>query len=234
VKFIVLTYPRTGSTLLCNLLDNHPMIRCYGEILHDKENTREKELGDRDDKTKLKELHNQDIKAYMASLHYHPTRTIIGYKIMYDHLTPKVTEYLKDTNIKIIHLTRNLLETYVSRQRSIKYKIWHLPIGAKELPDDKLIIDPKDCETYFNHITSNIEKHHQLLESRDIFKLDYEQLNNKLDQTTQSLYKFLNVPYHKPLAKTKKSENKTMEYRIINYESLWAYFQNTKYNYLFK
>ena len=33
-KFVIISYPRTGSNLLCSLLDSHPDILCHLEIFH--------------------------------------------------------------------------------------------------------------------------------------------------------------------------------------------------------
>jgi LPS sulfotransferase NodH len=231
VKFIILTTPRTGSTLLYNVLDGHPMVRCYGEILHNEEYMRDRECKKYD--KQMGELYDTDKTLYLKTFHCHPDYPTVGFKVMYSHLASEVVEYLQNTPISIIHLTRNLFEAYVSRKRSLKYKIWHIPVASnKALPDEQLTISPQECEKYFNDTTELMEKYKSLL-GKDTFSLDYSQLSTKFVQTIKAIYNFLHLPDHYPIATSKKSENKTMKQRVKNYDEIKDYFKDTCYTKLF-
>ena len=103
VHFVILCMPRTGSTLLHTLLNSHPNIISYGEVLR-RNYVRGKQT---DLSADIFKKHQTSIKAIGLKLFYE-YRTKQDFKDYYREIT-------RNKNVKIIHLVReNLLDSFIS------------------------------------------------------------------------------------------------------------------------
>lgn len=122
VRFIVLSQPRTGSTLLAQSLNSHPAARCFGEIFNTKVSFIHYQQWGYDQ-------HSADDKALRARApaeflreRIFPPRLegvrAVGFKLMYEdpQAFDGLTELLRDdVGLHVLHLRRrNLLRVLVS------------------------------------------------------------------------------------------------------------------------
>jgi len=135
-NFVIFAEPRTGSTLLKNILDKQENITCYGELFNKKRGwkilnkvfTKPQEplltfLGE--DQSKWFEKMNTDFKTYLDVMSSISDEQIFGYKIFMRHIkeisnyTPNgdklYLNFLKESDTKVIILERkNVLLRYIS------------------------------------------------------------------------------------------------------------------------
>lgn len=118
--FIILCAARTGSTMLRQLLDSHPEVCCYGEIMASAVTP------DRWDsaapiKRKVLERYPQGPRQFLREFGLYPAECkAVGFKIKYEELVlghlAWLLEWLKDhREVKVIHLRReNRLKRLIS------------------------------------------------------------------------------------------------------------------------
>jgi hypothetical protein len=126
-RFVVLTHPRTGSTLLARGLNSHPRITCFGEVFnwfhtyvdftvegYDESNA--------DDLN----LRNKDPVAFLQERIFcqPPGMTsAVGFKLHYSHCSPPwgfttlLDHLVQDKEVRILHLQRrNMLKSLASEK----------------------------------------------------------------------------------------------------------------------
>lgn len=99
MNFAILAPPRTGTTMLVKMLDQHPEICCHGEIYHPR----------------------ADVRARERSLH--EGRRITGCKVVFDHLET-YNLWGEVTAANVITIRRNPLESLVSFRQAIETGNW--------------------------------------------------------------------------------------------------------------
>ena len=118
-RFIVLSGPRVGSTLLATSLNSNPDIVCLGEVF----NPSLKSIGNADD-VDLRSASPADYLRTRIFSRYPDNIRAVGFKFHYHHFWwyPGVREALEDDeDILIVHLERrNLLRILVSSKTSVE------------------------------------------------------------------------------------------------------------------
>ena len=119
-KFIILCAARTGSTMLRQLLDSHPEVCCYGEIMAAAV-TPDRWDSEAPMRRKLLEQYRQGPRQFLRELgQYPPECKAVGFKIKYEELVLAdyawLLEWLKDhREIRVIHHRReNRLKRLIS------------------------------------------------------------------------------------------------------------------------
>ena len=144
-KFIITCAPRTGSTMLRMMLNSHPGIACYGEVITLKgEPNLGKKFQDSIGKTseELAEIRGNNPVNFLYNYiwnqdYYQADCKAIGLKIKYRQLQEQFKDVfqaiLDDREIRIIHLTRkNLLKRYVSNRLSGSGKTSTVILNSEE------------------------------------------------------------------------------------------------------
>ncbi|MBE9140104.1 sulfotransferase [Nodosilinea sp. LEGE 07088] len=151
-KFCIITTQRSGSTWLVKLLNNHPGIRCFDEMLlyRTPDKRRDPNMLRYFDYRQAKggwrpwillEYMNRFFDEYPGDYEY------IGYKVMYDQLVkrPEVIYPLIKQNYKLIHLVReNFLDIVLSKKNMQKNQLAH---ASQEVKLDKIYLHPKNLMT---------------------------------------------------------------------------------------
>lgn len=137
--FVLLSTQRSGSTWVIDMLNSHPAVRAYGELLL--ENGKGKRYGGAmdleffDEHLQAKRRAGADISAsdalfkYLDML-YQPIsgQQAAGFKLMYGQFGayPELRAYLKDSHVAIIHLIRsNLLDVLLSKESAVQRNLFH-------------------------------------------------------------------------------------------------------------
>ncbi len=175
--FVILCYPRTGSYLLVDLLNQFPEIICYGEIFKNQRI----ELPDPTISALgySLEKRNEDPLGFIKKLYGLESQKITGFKLFPSH-NRDVWDWVVNTDeIKKICLIRSPFEIYVSLERANATGIWVNRGGKKSRPiSAKLRFAPEK----FDNLMVQIRLHNRNLErlvknKPDCFvKIRYDQL----------------------------------------------------------
>jgi LPS sulfotransferase NodH len=116
-KFVIFSFPRTGSTYLCSRLNAHPQIVCHYEVFHpDEIATAGKRAAE------IQELagftprtRDEDPARFMDALFSHDRgQQATGFKIFVEHSEAAHGLILADRSIAKILLRRSTVDAYVS------------------------------------------------------------------------------------------------------------------------
>jgi hypothetical protein len=155
-KFIIYTYPRSGSYNLVQLLDSGHDIICHGEIFHQERFDVPPEYLDKIGMT-LEERNMSPLLLIERLRALDPDKHF-GFKLFGGHINrvPTLRTLLNDKSWLKIVLTRDPIETYGSYLRAYQSKVWYVRDDMKvdpELLKQKATFTP---ETWRNHV-ANIE-----------------------------------------------------------------------------
>lgn len=146
-KFIVLASARTGSTMLCRTLNEHPSITCYGELFINNE-----EVPWMLDKTIQRGLPSQyakkaarekdPVKFINALMAEHQDSDLFGFKLMISQNENILRWVISQDDWQIISLYRsNLLSVYGATKVARASRQSHIEIGERVKPI-KVDFDP--------------------------------------------------------------------------------------------
>ncbi len=179
-RFIIVCAPRTGSTMLRLMLNEHPDIICKGEIIVPHKIKRKKAI----------EFFEKEV--------FHKNKTS-GFKFKYKQFFeqyPEVRdEIIKSTDIKIIHMMRkNLIKRHISNKIAGRTGV-NLVRKSSEKPEQVKI------KINFNRLIKDIEKNEyeikkikKIFKNHEIFNIYYEDFYPEIDrQVLNNLQKFLGV-----------------------------------------
>ncbi|MGH8195801.1 MAG: sulfotransferase [Woeseiaceae bacterium] len=189
VNAIIVTSQRTGSTFLAEVLDAHPDVRCYGEVLNGSP-VRPPPIV-RDYKYAAKTYRYIVSGAWrpiatMERCYAHAEKPIVAFQAMYNRVnTRSVRRFLQERqDIRIIHLRRdNLLKQYVSRalltkkRGASKERPWSphtsspVPAVSTRISPAKAIKEMRKVRDLFNEFESFFARHRKI-------ELVYEQMIN--------------------------------------------------------
>lgn len=129
-KFVIVGIRRTGTTLVRTTLNNHPRIRCLGEVFNFGRRIKRRrghrcEGSYRRYINKVPLGHVRDalwrggtVRNFLDDLYDKPDVDAVGFKLTMTQKNrfPSVTDYFREHNVHVIHIIRrNILKTLVSR-----------------------------------------------------------------------------------------------------------------------
>ncbi|WP_234571725.1 hypothetical protein [Rhodohalobacter sp. 614A] len=195
-KFVVFSYPRTGSTLLVKTLNNLKGVVCQSEIFHQDFNSFKRAFIDREfisnnmklplkgfflneEKVfkKLFRLKNHDFHSFLKEI-YQETTLAMGFKIFPGQHDEAFNYLLGEESVyKVILERENRLRSYVSEQISFKTGKWDRYTG--EEPNlVQIDIDVNDFLLYKERIDGYLIETEKALEmsGQKYLKLTYEKI----------------------------------------------------------
>jgi hypothetical protein len=153
-RFVVLTHPRTGSTLLSRALNSHPRITCFGEVFnwvltHVDFTVEGYDESNADDLN----LRNKDPVAFLQErIFCQPPgmSSAVGFKLHYSHCSPPwgfpalLDHLVQDKEVRILHLQRrNMLKSLASEKiATITGRYMHARAAARLRNIPKAFIHP--------------------------------------------------------------------------------------------
>jgi len=126
---VILSRPRSGSTMLVDLLDQHPDMRCFGELFHphmillgiDPERG---EIRDTDP-VALRERTARPV-AFLRAMAAQGAAARVGFKHIIEHDETLLARLAADPKLKIVLLTRrDALAEFRSRVRALRTGEWY-------------------------------------------------------------------------------------------------------------
>jgi LPS sulfotransferase NodH len=188
VRFVIVAARRTGSNLLCTLLDSHPAILCHHELFNPSGifcalSVRQGAL----DLGSL-ERRDEDPTAFLDRVWREPRgHACVGFKMTRGQAEPVLEHVLGDTGVrKIVLRRRNRVKTWVSERVAERLDEWEV-YDETQLTSarPRLEIDVRDLR---EHVARNEAFYRQveasLSESRQEFRrIWYEDLWSKEERT---------------------------------------------------
>ena len=236
-KFIILNEIRSGSNLLKTLLNSHKNAFCFSEIFSPYcsnvfngafKNTEKLNLIR--DKYPIKFLENMVFSGYKSDIN------AVGIKIIYNHFVEfeLIKNYLKENNIKIIHLRRkNLLKAFLSLKKANKSGIWFSEGKLKENKSiDFIRLDYEDCLKFFEETSKKIKYFDDFYKNK--INIFYEDLIKNREFELKKIQVFLGLEVQKLEANLVKQETKSISDSILNYYELKEKFKGSKWEVFFE
>lgn len=181
---MILGLGRTGSTHLWSLLDSHPRIRCFGEVLNDEAR----------DPDSFVLSGREEVVPFLRDLLDSPIEPVSGFKLPMNSLRayPHAAALLAaDTDIRVVRLSRtNRLEQIVSRRLMARSGVAHSIHG--EYGEIRVRIDPASCIRALETIEAEEAELDEIAEGHPTFRIAYEEIGSERRLT--ALQEFLGVP----------------------------------------
>lgn len=204
-KFLITTQGRAGSTLLASVLDMHPDIRCYHELLLkgvpwmgtgeinrlNKPYAYLEHRNYKDGNTIGKHL-----EGYLDEVYSSYEGGAVGFKVSYMQLgsRPTAMRYLLDGSIKIVNLNRqNILRSIVSLDFAKHTKRWHRYSWTRVWPDVKLKLDVNTLEGRIRKFVKERKYFNDKMMGCQMLNLTYEELVEDMQGKFRDVSRFLGV-----------------------------------------
>jgi len=218
-KFLIYGIPRSGSTLLVNLLDSHPLIHCDGELL-------------------IRKLFFS--KLYIQCRSKLSRAPVYGFKLLIDHFeTQKIDNpgyylaELYENGYKIINLKRqNLFRAALSSLYGYHRGRFHHTKTEGNLEHNQMYVSPEKLLEKIHRFEHLLASHEQVLGQLPNLELFYERdlLDENQHQTTiDQICDYLNIPHAKANTNLIKVTTGDLSSFVINADELEAFLRTTKY-----
>ena len=244
-KFIILCTGRTGSNLLCSLLQSHSNIRAFAEVLY-KDPKRKRIHWDypgynSEEIWQIRERNPNHFIDEIVFRKFPLTVSAVGFKLFYNHGQNNNNRCIWDhlnqiKNLKIIHLKReNLLEQYISLKKAKATRQWinKSKNNNYQLDDFNLTIEKNDCLKHFQEVRHLEQKYDDFFRDHHILNVSYENLVKDYISETKKIQIFLGTSYQKLYSSTYKQSQQPISHIINNYAELKESFQGTYWSSFF-
>lgn len=209
-KFIILSRPRTGSTLLTKMLLSHPNVKGSCEPLN-----------------KLKGRNPQKILDDLF-VPYRPKVKAVGFKLHYNHPVDEDHHktwriLLDDKTYHIIHLERkNHLRTCVSELISQKLAIYLLRNKNKRPPieDRKVIVTYNEFLEWVDINNMHYNSYSAMFSDHKKIEIEYERLVNSPVDELNRIAGYLSLAEFTPKHKLVQMNPEPLSELIVNFDEL--------------
>lgn len=241
VKFVIVTRGRTGSNLLVSLLNSHPRIRIYGEVVG--------EAMMRTPSLK-KELLRMGALSYVCRFFKrYGFESAAGVKFLYYqlesdygqrwHVTglPDIFNYLtSQNNIKVIHVKRkNRLECLASIRVAAHTNTYTVSKEAKvKSQHNTIFLSPEECEQEFELIGQWEATYDEAFLHHEKLDVYYEELVDNMQVECDRVLKFLGVEKRNLFTSFKKQQSRPLSLVVSNFYELAEKFSGTKWSKYFE
>lgn len=223
-KYIILSLPRSGSTLLSRMMLAHPNVKGEGEYFD--------RLKNKNPEVLLETLFSPQKMSVQA----------VGFNIHYNHPADEKKDeawmLLRESpDLHVIHLSRkNILRYYLSTKIARKLNVFRIK-RAKDRPDlesRKVIIAPQELEKTIANVERDKARFNSIFSAKPMIEVEYEKiiLNPKME--FQRLTSFLELPEKEPKLLSEIMNPEPLAELIINYDELKAEFKSTEWSWMFE
>lgn len=232
-NFLLLTTPRSGSTWLGTLLDDHPDVSMYGELFlpHDvPEKYKELRQHDPEKFFRFKEKskkHRPGVTHDYLDHVYKTSENAVGFKLMaWPFLIhPEIMSYCKHNDIYILHLTRNAQERTISYAVAEQRNNFHSLEQESELKE-KITLDKARVKKLYKKqraLSSALNLFVKNTSSK-VLSTDYSDLLDEPDETMQKIYDFLELTPHNPTSMIQKTTSDNYQDVVANMKEIETIF----------
>jgi riboflavin biosynthesis pyrimidine reductase/LPS sulfotransferase NodH len=231
VRFAILAAPRTGSNMLCTMLNAHPEILCHHELFNP--DGIHYALDHRDGRFDLGSVaeREQNPVAFLRSVFAHRCgRNAVGVKINRGQNALAFSEVFSDVDIrKIILRRRNRVKTFVSELIAERTGQWEsYDFSDFSQPSPAVKIDVDELRGYLAATDDYYAGMERLMPASDhqVHHLAYEDLGSPAEQ--RRLLNFLGVSTSVPalVPATRKRNRPDLRSLVANFDELRIGLQN--------
>jgi LPS sulfotransferase NodH len=222
-KFVIVSQERSGSVLLELLLASHGHVLSFGEIFNPVEARRRESRK----KAKPVELDDDPIEYLEDHIYkeYADNINAVGFRLFYTHARNNawkaVWEYLRTSNVRIVHLKRkNLLDRYLSHQLALRSNKWIAYQGEDDTPYQPITLDPADCFKDFHRSLWYQKEIDEFFKDNPKLEVIYEDLCDDIATECKRVQEFLGLEFQALSTKTRKQLTQTKSEVIANYGDL--------------
>lgn len=241
-RFIIIAGARTGSTFLKNMINSHPDVICFGEVLN-----KTKIQWDIDDlNTQFNTPEIIDVRDndpvsftdYVYSLGKESDAKCVGFKSLYRHYNysprhKQLIQYLlENEDIRIIHLKRlNSFKVFCSLQIANMRVARGTTMNAYR-PDDveedlSITVNPESCLQYAKKSAVNMTKFDTLFAHRKPLTVRYRDLSRSTAKAMAEVVRFLDLEPAPLSINTHKVRKQPISEVVENYDEV-AEFMTAK------
>ena len=225
VRFAIVAARRTGSNLLCTLLDSHPEILCHHEIFNPRGIYPALSLREGDFSLGSMEEREADPVAFVGRIWRRPEgRRCVGFKLTCGQAEQVLAHVLADRDVrKIVLRRRNRVKAYVSERIAERLDQWEV-YDPRELEAPRPSV-PVDAAALRRHV-ADTERFYRCIESRledtsqGCLRVDYEALGGPSEQAR--LLGFLDVDAEgvRLEARSVKQNPRDLRQLVANFDAL--------------
>ncbi|MGE3839975.1 MAG: sulfotransferase [Vicinamibacterales bacterium] len=176
--FSIIALPRSGSTLLCGLLDSHPDILCHYELFHPNEIALSLRIADRVHDTSARAPGVLPFLSALLGSHAEqfPAIRALGFKVLLS--PPQMATALEDVAtcrdiVKLVVDRRNRLAAYASVWTAMKTGLWQTETACA--PARRVLhFDEDHFQAYVTETDRAMALVDRLLEGQPRLDLDYQ------------------------------------------------------------
>jgi len=237
-QFIIATYPRTGSTLLCDCLGQHPKIREAMEIFHERHTS--EDFREQWRKEKFLELYGMaqenmsrlgsngqevldfdrfDFLPFVRSLVEH----FNGFKLIYHQVPVNAnlwSYFLEEVKPKVVFMQRGFLEACVSLFLSIRTGVWQRYHPHDPIPEPAISISVTDLQEFYRIFYQPELEYREKFSSLESMTVDYNELQQDYQGTMKVVQEFLELSPIEVHLRIYKKTTKPVQDLISNYDEL--------------
>jgi len=231
VPFVILCGERTGSTLLVELLDQHPALRVYNEPFNGLRGIRSP--------VRRRRFHDTDDGAWAVDMIFRKRRmrprAAVGFKMIHTHapagpLHNAWRRLSEIANLLVIDLVRdNLLEVMVSHRLADFTGRWRSSLKGARPDPGPVFLSPYDCLEYFERCEQLRKAALDWFPSQQRIPVTYESLTKNPQAVLEAIWPALGVEAFAPSLGMFKQETKAIRERVENFEHLEEFMRNTPY-----
>jgi LPS sulfotransferase NodH len=219
-KFVIFGLGRSGSTLLKQLLDSHPDIKCEGELFNVEDNYVTNPI--------LRKIVYHFPRRFLNLRRFLANKPIYGFTLLiYQFGQPQaMLEMLHNDGWKIINISRrNSLEQCFSFLVALHTKTWHR-FREKEGTAPKLSLSAEELKHWLMLFEKNKKTESEILENLPHYRVVYE--DNLIDEalwpeTTRKIFEYLGINPAPVSASIQKTYSRPYSEIIENYDELIKY-----------
>ncbi len=225
VRFVIVAARRTGSNLLCTLLDSHPAILCHHEIFNPRGIFYALSLRRGGFELGTMEERDRDPVAFVARIWGRPEgHRCVGFKLTCGQAEPVLAHALADRSVrKIVLRRRNRLKAYVSERIAERLDQWEvyderelLPVRPRvEVDAGRLKCHVAEVERFYRSLADRLEDTRQ-----GCLRVDYEDLGDPGERAR--LLRFLDLEPEGALleARSVKQNPRDLRELVANFDAL--------------
>ena len=222
--FILLSVARSGSNLLRDYLNQHPGIRCLGEIfkkafVNDPDWQSFVEMGPDIDR-----LHAEDLVSFWKLVleRSRADDVAVGAKLFYYHREDnEIWRYLASSRVPVLHLLREkLIDSYLSLKLAEASGVWAQP-KSRTMPinyERNISIDLADFEKYCRRTQRYVAQARLQFKDNPCLDISYTALISDRENVMAAVYEFLGVPNEPTSPRLLKQRSHNCEELITNWE----------------
>lgn len=223
--FVIVADHRTGSTLLASSLDAAPMLRCRGELFHERDFS--------DNQVPGLDRHAAEADAILDRAFAASEEGVLaaGFRALISHPPPSRPAWknlwrclARVDGLRVIYLQRrDRLAQYASLLVASQTGVFHPSPECPEPPErPRVQVERASFLRWLAETDAQRAACERALQHRPALFLGYEELAGAWGDTLSSVQRFLGVPRRELPQRKQKLETRPLEEVIVNYEQARA------------